>query len=465
VIRRPLGFVDLALTGVAMTLSIRWIATAAAAGPASLPLWGLAALGFMAPLALATADLTTLIDGDGGIYAWTCEALGETTGFVCGWLYWTCNLPYFSGLLYFIVNAAAAACGARVETAVADPSAFAIIAIAVAAAVGTLHLAGLGTGKWLANFGAGAGCLLLAAIVGAGAVLVLKHGPATHFAGASYAPPLDADGAALWATMVFAFGGPEALALLRGDVKGGTARILQALAVVGVLLALAYAAGTAAMLSILPPKEISRLSGVPEAIRSACERLGLAGLAPVALVLLAASMLGAYSAWFGVAAKLPLVIGLGRSFPAVFARKGGRPGAPVAAILIQTAAVIALIGLGQAGASVKAAYDFLISMSVISYTLPFALLFIAWLRLQGRPRPAGAWRLPGGAAPARIAGVVGLALTSSAIFCTLVPSPEAADKLAAFVKLVVASAVLVLSGLAVQLLAGRPSAPGSSRPS
>jgi len=451
VTKRPLGFFDLALTAVAMTLSIRWLATAAAAGPASLPLWGLAALGFMAPLVLATADLTARIEGDGGIYAWTREAFGDVTGFLCGWLYWTCNLPYFSGLLYFIVNAAAVALGAQAQAAVADPAVFAVVAMGLAAAVGALHLAGLGTGKWLANFGAAAACCLVAAIIGAGAVLALRHGPATRFTHVSYAPPLNADGAALWATMVFAFGGPEALALLRGDVKGGTAQILKVLAVVGVLLAGAYAMGTAAVLSIMRPEEVSRLSGVPEAIRRGLERLGLAGLAPVALLLLAVSMLGAYSAWFGVAAKLPAVIGGGRGLPAIFTYKSARTGAPVTAILVQTVAVIALVGLGQAGASVKAAYDFLISMSVLSYTLPFVLLFIAYLRLRRRPRPAGAWAPMGDAWLGPIAGVVGVAMTSSAIACTLVPSPDAADRLGAVVKLIVASAVLILSGLVVYL--------------
>ena len=83
---RKLKFWDLALYGVAMTLSIRWIATAAAAGPAALPLWGLAMVGFMAPLAVATAELTTRFSGDGGIYAWTGQTLGHFAGFLCAWL-------------------------------------------------------------------------------------------------------------------------------------------------------------------------------------------------------------------------------------------------------------------------------------------------------------------------------------------------------------------------------------------
>jgi amino acid transporter len=445
---RPLRFWDLALYAVAMTLSIRWIATAAAAGPASLPIWALAVLGFMAPLVIATAELTGRFPGEGGLYGWTRETLGPFMGFVCGWLYWTCNLPFFSGLLYFILNSLAEAGGLKAVEAVRDPVLFATLACGIAVAVGALHWLGLGAGKWLANFGAAAGCALLALLILAGLILGVRQGPATHFGIASYAPPVTADGAALWATMVFAFGGPEALAFLRGDVEGGTRQVLRVLVVVGALLAVAYIAGTLAMLSILQPAEASRLSGVPDALRLALSRLGFGSLAPAALLLLGISVLGAYSAWFGVAARLPFVIGVDHYLPGAFARRDPRTGAPTTAILVQVIAVIALVLLSQAGTSVKGAYDFLVSMSVLSYTLPFVLVFIVYLKVQSLP--AGEiWTTTGGPPIACIVALVGLVVTLSAIACTLIPSPDAADKVGAVVKLVVASAVLVGSGVAI----------------
>ena len=457
---RPLRFVDLTLYALAMTLSIRWIAAAAAAGPASIPIWALAVLGFMGPLVIATAELTGRFPGEGGLYGWTHETLGPFWGFVCGWLYWTCNLPFFSGMLYFILGALAGAFGPRAVEAVRDPATFAGVACAIAVAVGALHYLGLGAGKWLANFGATAGFALLALLIVAGGFLAVRHGPATDFASASYAPPITADGAALWATMVFAFGGPEALAFLRGDVEGGTRQILRVLAVVGALLAVAYIAGTLAMLSILQPAEASRLSGVPDALRIALSRLGLGGFAPAALLLLGLSMLGGYSAWFGVAARLPFVIGVDHYLPSAFARRDARTGAPTTAILVQVAAVIALVLLSQAGATVKGAYDFLVSMSVLSYTLPFVFLFIVYLKVQAQPAEA-IWTTPGGRNVAQFVGLVGLGVTLSAIACTLVPSPDAADKIAAVVKLIVASAVLIGSGVAIYaaaILRGRRAA-------
>jgi amino acid transporter len=452
--RRALRFWDLALYAAAMGFSIRWIASAAAAGPASLPLWLLAMAGFMVPLVIATAELVGRSPGESGLYGWTRQTLGPFAGFLAGWLYWTCNLPFFSGLLYFILNALAAAAGPSATQALSDPWLFAALASALAVLVGAAHLLGLGAGKWLTNLGSVAGLLLLAAIVTIGVVLALRHGPATDFAHADYAFPFNADGAALWATMVFAFGGPEALAFLSDDVRGGVRQILRVLAVVGVLVVFAYMAGTLAMLAILRPDDASRLSGIPDALALAFSRLHLSPLAPAALILLGGTMLGSYSAWFGVAARLPFVIGVDHYFPAAFARRSPKTGAPTIAIIFQVIAVVALVFLGQAGASVKAAYDFLVSMSVISYTLPFVLLFLAYLRVRGEAAE-GVWVAPGGARGRRIIALVGLAVTVSAIACTLVPSPDAADKLGAVVKLVVASAVLIVMGVVIYLRAAR----------
>jgi hypothetical protein len=50
---------------------------------------------------------------------------------------------------------------------------------------------------------------------------------------------------------------------------------------------------------------------------------------------------------------------------------------------------------------------------------------------------------------------MGLAVTATAIACTLVPSPDATDKLGAVIKLVIASAVLVGIGAAIYAAARR----------
>jgi amino acid transporter len=170
--------------------------------------------------------------------------------------------------------------------------------------------------------------------------------------------------------------------------------------------------------------------------------------------LLALVMLGSYAAWFGAAARLPYAAGLDHVLPRVFAFRDPKTGAPVASIIVQTIAVVALVWLSQAdGESAREAYDFLISMSTLSYTLPFLFLFAAYLIAQRMPAPVGAWVAPGGKRGAVAIGVVGFVVTLSAVLCSLVPSPDAADQLGATLKLLLASAVLLLSGVVLYALA------------
>jgi amino acid transporter len=453
-VAKPLRFWDLTFYAVAMTLSLRWLSVAAAAGPASLPMWVAAMFGFMAPLVVATAELTGRFDGEGGIYTWTRQAFGPFAGFICGWLYWTCNIPFFSGLLVFIVNVLALAAGPKAAVLMRDQAVFVIATTLISVVVAGLHLLGLGMGKWLSNFGAAAAVGLLLLLVGAGATVAITHGPATDFVHASYAPPLNADGALLWGTMVFAFGGTEALAFLRNDVEGGMRQILKVLAMVGVILTTSYILGTTAILAILPPSAATHLSGMPEALSRALARLGLGVLTPACLLLLALTLLGGYSSWFGVAARLPFAAGVDNFLPAAFGRRHPRTGAPVAAILAQAAAVILLIVfsvLSQEGTSLKRAYDFLVDMSVISYTLPFLFMFAVYLKVRAWPAPAGAWTTPGGAGVARAIGWLGLLVAISAILCTLVPGADVTNKLASILRLVIASAVLIVCGVLVYI--------------
>lgn len=452
---RTLGFADLFLYAASVALSIRWISVAAAAGPSSLPLWALAVLLFGVPLVLATAELTGRFEGEGGIYAWAGGAFGPFWGFLCGWIYWTSNLPFFSGMLVFMLSLLTPALGPAGRALTDDPALFTAVALAVAALVGGAHYLGLGAGKWISNLGGASNFVLVGLLTLTATGVALRHGAATNFARADYRPPLDLAGAALWGTMVFGVGGPEALALLRNEVRGGMRTILGVLATVAVFQIAFYVAGTSSILVILTPQSATRLSGLPDAIILGLKTLGLGPLAPAVLVAGFLCALGSYSAWFGVAARLPFAAGVDAVLPRAFGRRDPRTGAPHAAIIVQTVVVAAILLISQAGETLRAAYDFLVAMTVLSYTLPFVFLFAVYVAIQRRPVASGVWRTPGGPRAAAAFGAIGLAATCVAIGGTLAPSPDARDPAAEVVKLVLASAVLVLSGAGFYVAARR----------
>ena len=69
------------------------------------------------------------------------------------------------------------------------------------------------------------------------------------------------------------------------------------------------------------------------------------------------------------------------------------PEAPAPAV--QAVLAGTFIFLGQAGTSVKGAYDFLVGMGVVSYFLPFLYMFSAVIRLQREPVGPGVMRILG----------------------------------------------------------------------
>ncbi|HZZ87784.1 MAG TPA: APC family permease [Caulobacteraceae bacterium] len=445
---RTLGFADLFFYAASVALSIRWISVSAAAGPASLPVWVLAVVVFSVPLVLATAELTGRFPGEGGVYTWTGETFGPFWGFLCGWLYWVSNLPFFSGVLVFMLNLGALALGPAGKPILDQPWLFTSVAVMLSLLVGVAHYFGLGTGKWLSNVGGVSNFVLIALLAATAFGVGLRHGSATDFVHADYRPPLGAAGAILWATMIFGVAGQESLAFLRNDVRGGMRTILGVLATVSLVQIAFYLLGTSSLLIILSPQTATRLSGLPDALILGLKTLGLGPVAPLVLIGGFLCSLGSYSAWFGVGARLPFAAGIDAYLPAAFGRRDPRTGAPVVSIAVQTVIVAVIVVISQAGDTLKGAYDFLVSMTVLSYTLPFIFLFAVFLAVQGRAAPADAWRLPGGALLGRLVGVVGLAATLAAVGCTLVPSPDARDQTGEMLKLLLASGVLIFSGVA-----------------
>ncbi|HVV64296.1 MAG TPA: APC family permease [Rhizomicrobium sp.] len=448
---RKLKFLDTALTMLAVGVGIRWIAVAAAVGPASLPLWLLAMVVFFVPLCVATAELTGRYDGEGGIYLWARDGIGPLAGFICGWLYWISLMPYFAGILYFLAGLAIAAIGGDPK----DTLLYISISIAISLLVTAIQAAGLKYGKWPPNIGTIGGWLVVVIIVGMGAALGGQGKSATDFLRASYVAPMNFDTAILWGTIVFAYSGMETAGMLRNEIEGGIRTIVRVLMIVGVGSLFVYVAGTSAFLVILPQSELTRLGGFSDALLTGLDHVGLGRYAPIVIGLFALSMLGSFVAWFGVGARLPFAAGIDSYLPPLFARRNLKTGAPVPAILLQAALMIGIVVLSQAGSSVAGAYDFLVATAVLGSNIPYLFMFWAHIKSASLPPAEGAWAPPGGRRTTRIAGWLGMASCAVAIACTMVPSSSDPHPLAAFLKIVFAAAAMIGVGLLIYWNAAR----------
>src|SRR5207245_11343710 len=178
-LRRALGFRDLVLLYIVTSFSLRWIATAAAAGPSALVIWVIAAVGLFVPLVFTVLELSSRYPEEGGIYVWSKRAFGPFAPFITGWTYWGSNLPYFPGLLYFAAANVLFVGGARWQFLAERSPYFIAVALAGLTLAVVMNVVGLNVGKWLNNAGATAGWVVGTFLIVFCAVSWLQFGSAT----------------------------------------------------------------------------------------------------------------------------------------------------------------------------------------------------------------------------------------------------------------------------------------------
>jgi amino acid transporter len=462
-LRRELSLRDVVLFFVTAGTNLQWVATAAAAGPSSLVVWLLGCLAMFVPLSVCVLDLASHYPEEGGLYVWSKRAFGPFAGFLTGWAYWCSNLPYFPGLLYFTAGNALYVAGDAGRALAGSPAYFVAASLAGLGLATWLNVVGLGVGKWLNNVGAVSRWLTTLILIGIGLAAWLSLGSATPLDAETLRPGLRLRDLLFWSAIAFAWTGPEAASFMGGEVVDAPRTIPRALALAAPMIAAIYVLGTLAVLVALPAGEATGLAGVLQAISKAEQRLGLAGVAPVAAVLMTVTCLGSVGAWLEAVARIPFVAGIDRYLPAGFARLHPRWGSPHVALLTQAGITVLFVLLGQAGTTVKGAYEVLVSMTFLVTFIPFLIVFAAAIKLHAEPPPPGTLRIPGGRATILICAGVGFLTTLGSMALALVPAPEEPDKALAVTKVVGLTLLLMGAGVAVYA-AGRRRLPGAPLP-
>jgi glutamate:GABA antiporter len=447
--KRVMGFRDLLLFYVVTGISLRWIATAAAAGPSAITIWIAAWLLFYTPLALSVIELSSRYPHEGGLYVWSKRAFGDFSGFMAGWTYWTSNLPYFPAVLYFAAsNALYIRQGSWIHLS-AEPAFFIAFSLIALAVVTVMNIVGLDVGRWLHNAGALAMWIPVLIVILMGVVAWHRFGSATSFAPHALIPSLRLQDIIFWSVLTFAFGGCETASFMGEEIKNPRRTVPFGLFFAGVTVAFCYIMGTVGVLLALPRSEVSNLQGLMQAISRTAERVGWQAVIPLAGFLIALSNLGASGAYLAAVARLPFVAGIDRFLPPVFGRLHRRWKTPWVALLLQAGIGAVFAFLGQAGTSVKGAYDVLVSMGVITYFVPYLYLFAAIIKLQREPAAENTIRVPGGKPAAYLIGTVGFLTTSVTIALSIIPQADEPNKLLAFIKIVGLTGALLLAGVLI----------------
>ena len=453
-LRRVLSFRDLFLYYSVTGFSLRWIATGAAAGPSALVIWVIAALGFFVPLVFTVLELSSRYPEEGGVYVWSKRAFGPFAAFITGWTYWGSNLPYFPGLLYFAAANALFIGGPSWQSLSTNSTYFIGVATVGLLIAVTMNVVGLNVGKWLNNVGALASYVPVALLIALAALSWRHFGSATPLDAQSLRPSTSLKDVIFWSTIAFAFGGVESGSTMGEEIQDARRTVPRAILAAGALITVLYLIGTLSILIAIPKEQVSGLQGMMQAIQAITTRVGAQALVPFAAALVTLNALGGVGGWFAATARLPFVAGIDRFLPKAFGELHPTWRTPHVALLVQAAIAGVFIFLGQAGTSVRGAYDALVSMGIIAYFIPFLFMFAAMIVLQREPAGPEVMRVPGGRPAAIALAVTGFIVTTISIVLACVPPDEEPNKMFAVVKVVGSSLVLVGIGVVVYL-AGR----------
>lgn len=449
-LKRALRLRDLTLLYIATALSVRWIATAAAAGPGTLIVWIVALLGFFVPLAASVLELSSRYPQEGGLYVWVREAFGDFAAFLAAWTYWMSNLPYFASILYFGAGSLLFAGGEWGRSLSASPGYFMSFAVLWLTIITLINIRGLDAGKWLNNVCSTGAWLSVAILIALAVAAALRYGPATRFSPAAFVPHSSWKNAIFWSTIFFAYSGCETGSFMGDEIDNPHRTIPRALLLSGVVLGFSYILGTASLLIALPASQMSGVDGFMRGTESLCAHLGLPWmLVALMATLLAMNAIGGAAAYLSSTSRLPFVAGIERYLPPLFGRVHPRFRTPWVAIGVYGLAGMLVAALGQAGTSVRGAYDVLVSMSVITTFLPFLALFAAMARVQSRPAPAGARRIPGGRPVAIALAALGFLSTLGTILLSAIPAEEEPNRPLALAKVLLSTAVLLTGGIII----------------
>ena len=453
-LRRVLGFRDLLLFYLVTSFSLRWIATAAAAGPSALVIWVVAALGFFVPLVYTVLELSSRYPEEGGIYVWSKRAFGPFAAFMTGWTYWGSNLPYFPGLLYFAAANVLFVGGASWQSLSTNSAYFIAVSMTGLLISVSMNVVGLSVGKWLNNLGAIAAWVPVLLLIALGFVAWSRFGSATPMAARAFVPSTSLKDVIFWSTIAFAFGGVESGSTMGEEIEDPRRTIPRAILTCGAITMVLYILATWSVLLALPKEQVSGLQGIMQAVQAVTRRIGVGWMAPIVAAFVTMSALGGVGGWFAATARLPFVAGLDRFLPPAFGRVHPRWHTPHVALLVQAAIAALFVFLGQAGTSVHGAYDALVSMGIIAYFIPFLFMFAAMIVLQREPAGPEVMRVPGGQPVAVALASIGFLVTAISIVLACVPPDEEPNKMLSVVKVVGSSLALVAIGVVVYL-AGR----------
>lgn len=383
---KGLNIFTLAMINVAAVVSLRGLPAEAEYGLSSIFYYIFAAVCFLIPVSLVSAEMATGWPQKGGVFRWVGEAFSPSWGFMAIFLQWLQNSIWFPTVLTFAaVSIAFMGPNDSYDMALSSNKIYTLcIVLGVYWAATLANFLGVKISGAISKWGTIFGTLIPGAII-----ILMGFGYA--FSGGEIQMPLNSndlipdltnfDNLSLAVSIFLFYAGMEMSSVHIKDVADPQHDYPKAILIAAVITVLLFILGTLALGFIIPQQQINLTQSLLVGYNDLFAYFGMPWLGQVMAFFLALGVFAGVSTWIAGPSKGLLAVGKAGYLPKWF-QHTNEHGVQVHILLIQALIVTLLSVMFVLLPSVQAAYQILSAMTVGLYLIMYIVMFLAFLKLR-----------------------------------------------------------------------------------
>lgn len=398
---KKLSIFSLVMITVVSVDSIRNLPATALFGTQLIFFYCLAAIFFLLPTALASAQLSAQQREEGGVYAWIKKAFGEDMGFFAIWLQWIENVIWYPTILAFV----AGTLGYLVAPELGNNRYFlfsTIVAIFWGATF--INCRGIKTSAIFSTVCSIFGLMLpMAIIIALGAVWILKGHPlAIHFNPHSMVPhSFESNTWVSLTGIALSFCGMEIATVHAKDVRNPRRAFPIALMYATAIILFTLVFGALSIAIVLPAKQISLVTGIMQAFDAFFSHYHMRWALTFSAAMLVFGGIGSVNNWIISPIRGLLNAAKDKSLPVYFCKEN-KHGAPVRLLMYQASIVTLISMVFLFLPTANSSYWLLTVVAAQLYMIMYILLFVACVVLYKKTQHSAThepyFSIPGGRA-------------------------------------------------------------------
>ena len=421
---KALTIFSLTMITVGSVDSIRNLPATALFGSQLIFFFTLAAILFLIPCALVSAELSSTYPEQGGIYAWVKHAFGKRIGFLAIWLQWIENVIWYPTLLSFV----AGTIGYLISPDLAQSPYFLISVILCSFwGVTGLNLLGMETSAFFSSLCTLTGLLLpMTLIISLGAFWFFSGKPIQVDLSFSKLLPHwgDKDAWMSLTAIMMSFCGIEIATVHASDVANPQRAFPIALSYSVIIVLVTLILGSLAIASVLPHNSISLVAGIMQAFDAFFQAYQMTWVMPFIALMLVLGGLGSVNNWIIAPTKGLLVAANEGCMPDAL-RRTNQYGAPTTLLIYQAVIVSILCAAFLLLPTINSAYWFLTALAAQLYMIMYLIMFVAAIKLRIKnPTKHAAFKIPGGVKGLVFVSSIGILSTVLTIIISIFPPSD-----------------------------------------